>query len=290
MVLTLVLSYIQVKKQIDAADTRSSRELNAAEARAREEREAARQRASQDRMHSTDEARTERLASVRREVYVEAVSEVTKAHMFIAGLPTEDLENLDYSASLGGFASAISRVAIVGETRTVLLARELSKLMNKRLMKSMVELIPLSAVNGELKVHVAEKLAAQTEVARILAAMTNHNETRKGDPEGFAALQRSSAAQQERFKRHADAEAAARNSIVAIRQRYADSLQDFIGEVMTQLDQLVFSVREELELETDEEALKTQTAQMRVEALAAFAELKARVAAHIANTESAARQ
>jgi len=223
-------------------------------------------------------------------VYVEAVSEVTKAQTFIASLPTKDLENLDYAASLGGFVAAISKVSIVGNTHTVLLARELNKLVNMRFMKSMIELIPLGAVNGGLKVDVAERVAAQAEIQRILAAMTNYNETRKADPEDFAALQRSMEAQRARFQRHLDAENAARNSIVEIRQKYADSLQDFIEALMIQLDQLVFSVRDELELKTDEEAIKAQTEQMRVDALAALAEMKARVAAHMADMRSEASQ
>lgn len=268
-------------KQLDAAEARSKRELDAAEARARKEREHNREQAALERQHAADEARRDRLAQARREIYLQAADEVTKAQLFLAELAKQDLRNLDYSAGMQGFLAAVTKISLIGETPTVLKIRDLNRLVNRQFMKSLGQLAPLGGLSAELEVHVAERTSAQNEIDRLLAAMTHFNETKNPDAEGFAALQRSFQGQQARQGRALQLELAARNAYLAVQRQHGMVMKEFSKEAMQLLDEIAFAVRAELELETDEAAFRAQTVQMQEEVQQAVDELNAAMDARL---------
>lgn len=250
-------------------------EIGAAARNAAIEREQTRTQASLDRDHTAGQARLERMTVTRRQVYLDAVDALGKAQMFLGDLANQDMANLDYQGNMGPLLVAVNKVAVVGEMQTVRTARELVSMMNRRFVRAMIQLIPMALYRGRVASQRAEWEATQIEIKRILAAMTNHNETATKDPEAFPALMRSFEAQQQRAKDAATSEQKAHADIIRTQKKYGEFVVAGVAELALHLDVLVDSVRRELDIETDFDEFRAQTEQMIKTASEAIEELKA---------------
>lgn len=174
----------------------------------------------------------------------------------------QDIATLDYQGNLGPLLIAVNKVAVVGEMKTVKTARELVSKMNRSFFNGIVQLMPTSLYRGRVATQRAEWKAAQVEIKRILAAMTNQNETAAKDPEVFAALMRSFDAQQQRAKDATAGEQKAQAEIIRAQMEYGEFVVSGAAELARHLDVLVESVRQELDIRTDFDEFRAQTEQM----------------------------
>jgi hypothetical protein len=262
------------------------RELEVAATQANIDREQTRDQAALDRQHSADEAHVERLTITRRQVYLDAVDGLGKAQMFLGSMGRQDVADLDYQANMGPLLVAVNKVAVVGEMYTVHTARELTSMINRRFFRAIVQLMPSSLYRGRIAIHHAEWEAAQVEIKRILAALTNHNETVKDDPDGFAMLMNSFQAQQKRSEVASANEQKAHLGMAGAQMEYGDFVIAGAGEVALHLDLLVQSVRKELNIATDFEAFRAQTLRMTKTVAEAMAEMKAGIAQYQADAKA----
>ena len=244
------------------AHFRMRQELRAAAAQANVEREQTRTQAVLDREHAALESHKERVTATRRQVYLEAVEAIGKAQMFLGGLGQQELTQLDFQSGMGPLLTAVSKVAVVGEMNTVKIARELTSMVNRRFFKAIVRVLPLGEHKSSVAFHHVEWEAAQVEIKRILAAMNNHTETQKNDPDGFAALMQAFHTQQQRAASHFAEKQRAHDSIIEHQQAYASFVVEGGREIALHLDGLADSVRRELNIDTDFEAFRAQTIQM----------------------------
>ena len=258
-----------------SAHRRMKREISAAAMNAAIEREQTRIQAALDRDHTAGQAHLERLTVTRRQVYLDAVEALGKAHMFLGSMAKQDMANLDYQGNMGPLLVAVNKVAVVGEMQTVRTARELVSKMNRRFFRAMVQLMPTALYRGRVAIQRAKWKATQVEIRRILAAMTNHNETATKDPEAFAALMRSYEAQQQRANDATAGEQKAKADIIRTQMEYAEFVVAGAAELSLHLDVLVDSVRRELDIKTDFDEFRAQTEQMIKTGSEAMAELKA---------------
>lgn len=196
------------KAELAAAETRLQSELTHRAAQAAIEREQTRAQSALDRQHAESEAHRERITSARRAVYLEATQALVEAQMFLGNLANIDLAKLDYNAGFERLLSSVARVTVIGEQATVEKARLLSNALNKIFFKAVAQLLPMGGLRAAEVVHNEQYATTQAEIRRILAAMVNHNETKKGDAEGFAAIVRSFESQQTLAKQFASAPAA----------------------------------------------------------------------------------
>jgi hypothetical protein len=254
------------------------RELRDAGVNATNERTQARDQSNLDREHAATEAHKERIATTRRQVYLETVESVSKAQMFLGGLASQDMGNLDYQAGMGPLLAAVQKISVIGEMGTVKSARELSSMMNRRFFRALIQLMPMSGYKSSVKLSHEEWEASQIEIKRILAAMTNHNENVKADPDGFEALMRSLKIQQQRAKNASTTEQKGHAGISQMQREYLQTSVESAKELALHLDVLSDSIRNELNIETDFELFRAQTIQTMAEVDAAVAELKAAIA------------
>ncbi len=263
---------------VKAAHMRMRSELNAAAARARAERELSREEARLDREHAASEAHNERIATTRREVYLQSVESFAQAQAFIASLATQDLTRLDVQSRLRPLAESVNKISVVGETETVRVARDIVRAVNQRFINALGELLPLAGYRAALDVHQKEWDAAQTEIQRLLAAMRHHNESVVKDPATFEALQRSFQGEQQRGARANAAAHSLRLKLAEIQQSYGLRTLEYLDGVALQLDPLVDCMRRELGLATDFEAFRAQTLEMLKAFRAAHQDLQSRIA------------
>lgn len=273
-VLVAAFALVGVLITVLFAHMRMRRELEAAARNATIEREQTRDQARLDRESAALEAHKERVATTRRQVYLEAVEALGKAQMFLGGLSNQDMSKLDFQTGMGPLLIAANKVAVIGEMGTVKSARELTTMINRRFFRAIIKLLPLSRHKSSATHHRAEWEASQAEIKRILAAMTHHNETVKGDSAGFAALTNSFQTQQQRAKVASTAEQEAHAKIIKAQQDYSDFVVAGAKELSLQFDLLVDSIRRELSIETDFDMFRAQTVQMMVAVDEAVAEMK----------------
>ena len=265
------------------AHIRMQREISEAARNAAIEREQTRTQAALDRDHTAGQARLERLTVTRRQVYLDAVEALGKAQMFLGSMAKQDMASLDFQGNMGPLLVAVNRVAVVGEMQTVRTARELVSKMNHLFFHAMVQLMPMALYRGRVASQRAEWEATQVEIKRILAAMTNHNETATKDPEAFAALMRSFEAQQQRAKDASASEQKAQAGIIRTQMEYGEFVMAGAAELALHLDVLVDSVRRELEIETDFDEFRAQTEQIIKTVSEAMAEMRAGLAKYQAD-------
>lgn len=241
----------RTKMELDASEKRLHVGLSHAAEQATIEREQTREQATLDRQHAAEEAHRERIATARRTVYLEAIGELVKAQSFLGSLAKQDLSKLDLAASLNGLLTAAAKINILGEMATVSKTRELVTMINKLIFTGLGKVTPLQKVKASIAVHEKLYAATQTEISRILAAMTHHNETLKNDAPGFQALQRSFDIQRAEADRQTKGLLEDQAASVAGAKAYALWVLDEVRVLANCVDELATAVRAELGLEAD---------------------------------------
>lgn len=262
VLVTVLFAHLRMKAELAAAATRAQMERDHSRDEARLERDAA-----------AEEAHKERISTTRRQVYLEAVEALGDTLLFLGGLPKQDLEKLDYRAGMGRLVNAVNRISVVGETQTVFTARKLSTILHQQFFLALAKVMPLSQYRFIADLHQSRWDETQLEIKRILAAMANHSETANPDRSAFEALDKSFAAQQKIASEAAAARQIAQNKFNQGQLEFLDFITGATSEITLELDQLTNSIRKELSIATDFEAVRAQTLQMMADAAESVAGL-----------------
>lgn len=153
--------------------------------------------------HDATEKAKERTAALRRDVYLRAVEELTKANSHLAGLPNLDPTKVNIGDGLQGFMAAAARLQLVAEPKCALLVNGLVGKYGEMMFDLLAQLQPAHAARSDIDVSDHHYTKAQAEVTRVLSEMTKLNESGKPDPVAFRALQASFDFQQEQSSRFA---------------------------------------------------------------------------------------
>lgn len=138
-----------------------------------------------------EERAKQRRAELRKDVYLEGAEELLKANSVLGALPQTDLSKVNVGFELKGFFASMIKLQLVGDPMTARLASGLASSYGEVLGRTLVQVMPIrNAVrNLEIKDGLFEE--HQTQIKRILAAMTARNESGTEDVEGFEAINRS---------------------------------------------------------------------------------------------------
>jgi hypothetical protein len=273
VVLSLIAAERRTKNELRASENRMRTELAAAVTNASIEREQSREQATLDRRHSAEQAHQERIATARRAVYLEVIDELTRAQAAFGFVTTQEIAQRDDGVPLGGLQAAVSKIGLLGEMTTVILSRELLTSVQLALTKAVPISMQISAQWDSVEYHRQQYDAAQSEVKRLLAAMTNHNEASKDDGLGFKALEAAYERNMAMSARHSADVSAAQAAFFIRRQSYAATLMGEIAPINLKFDELIHAIRTELGLETSLERLRQSTAEIHAVSMAAGEEL-----------------
>ena len=140
--------------------------------------------------HDAAEKAKERTATLRREVYLRAAEELTKANSHLASLPQSDLAKTNAAEGLQGFFAAAAKLQLVAEPKTALLVNQLVATYGELLLRLLARLIPLQKARTDISINDGLYNKAQAEVTRVLAEMAKFNEAAQVSDAVFNALQR----------------------------------------------------------------------------------------------------
>jgi hypothetical protein len=269
-----LLTFFGVMLSLGAATRRMRTELGHAAFQALQEREYSRDEAIRERQHAALEAHRERIATMRRTVYLEAITELVQTQIYIGGLAKVDITKVNIVAGLERFLVAVARVAIVSEQPTALMARSVASLFVVTILKGLKFLAPMVQLKADVAFHEKQYAATQTEIQRILAAMTHFNETLQKDQEVFAALQRSFGYQHDLAAKHTAKTAEANLQLGEAEKLYSAAVKANVKVAATKLDELACAIRTELGLETNVEEFHRQTAELHEQMDAALREIQ----------------
>lgn len=155
--------------------------------------------------HDGEQKAKERTATLRREVYMKAAEEMTKATHHVTNLPMVDTTKTSLADGMQDFFRAAAKVQLVCESNTAIVVSQLVATYGEVI----VRLAPLVKPIYESKIDISifDDLYknAQAEVTRVLGEQRKLIESAKIDDDVFTALQRSFEAFQAHSKEFADA-------------------------------------------------------------------------------------
>lgn len=154
--------------------------------------------------HDSNEKKRERNAVLRKEVYLETVEELTKAHAHLGNLAQLDPEKENLGDGMQGFFSSAAKLQLVAESSTALLVNELVGKYGSFLMRAIARAIPLHQARAQIKIEDHLYDQAQSQVIRVLGEMTKFNESAQSDEGVFNALYRSYEGFQKQAETHAN--------------------------------------------------------------------------------------
>lgn len=139
----------------------------------------------------SDEKAKQRRAELRKAVYLEGAEELVKANTVISALPQTDLSKVNAGLELKGFFASMIKLQLVGDPKTARLASGLASSYGEVLGRTLVQVMPIRNAISSLEIQDGFFKEHQTEIKRILAAMTAGNESVKADFENFDVKNRS---------------------------------------------------------------------------------------------------
>jgi hypothetical protein len=208
--------------------------------------------------HDATEKAKERTATLRREVYLRAAEELTKANSHLASLPQADLAKTNAAEGLQGFFAAAAKLQLVAEPKTALLVNQLVSAYGELLLRLMARLMPLQKARVDISISDDLYNKSQAEVTRVLGQMAKFNEAAQVDDRVFGALQRAFDGYQDQTTKYAADRSEAweqfnRMNIEFCRQQLTDLR--VVGEL--QIPVLV-EIRRDLGLTSDLNAYREQ--------------------------------
>jgi len=274
VVLTLWQARNRLKRELSAAEDRLQKQLDAAVDESKIERDQSREQAKLDREHNVEQAHQERITKARREVYLELISEITKARVELSSLPAQEVQDIDVVSRFSGLIAATSKISLLGEMRTVAHSRTLLSTIQETLANVLVLLIPMSRFKDEKKFHEKE-LPRHNEKFReyevLVEKYKDHYSTDAND------VRRLFNHHYNKIQEHTDGAIAASRSLIAESRKYNELLVEEMIRILRQADELVHSMRDELNLHTSVEQLSATTEALHQAMKAAVQRMNARL-------------
>ena len=208
--------------------------------------------------HDADEKAKERTATFRRDVYLQAAEELTKANSHLASLPQSDLAKINAADGLQGFFAAAAKLQLVAEPKTALLVNQLVATYGELLLRLLARLLPLQKAKVDISINDDLYNKAQTEVTRVLAEMAKFNEAAQVNTDVFKALQRSFDGYQAQSTVYADARSAAWAEFNQLNIQFCRELLVELRQIGEQQIPVLIEIRRDLGLIAELGAFREQ--------------------------------
>lgn len=201
--------------------------------------------------HDSEEKGKDRINSVRKDVYLKAAEEMAKANGYLGKIPQLDPTKENLGDGLSEFFAAAAKLQLVSQPNTALLTGELVTRYGEILLGLLPQASPVHNLNSEIRLASDFYDRNQAEVTRVVAEMTQLNESGQPNPVRFAALERSYESAQQAANHFAEARSNASKQHAAAMREYTIALLNEIRSIGLLQVQLTAAIRSELSLETD---------------------------------------
>lgn len=154
--------------------------------------------------HESTEKAKDRKATLRREVYLYASEEMVKVTAYLASLPQMDLTKINAGEGLTNFGAAVAKLQLIAEPETVRLITELYGKLGQLFFRLLIQAEPIHSLKSDIDIADGFYKRHDSEVQRILSAMTQYNESASTNIEVFQGLDRSFKFHSEQRQKYAE--------------------------------------------------------------------------------------
>ena len=141
--------------------------------------------------HDRREKGIDRLNNLRRDVYLSAVEEMTKASSLFASLPSVDLAKTNVAAELQGLFVSGAKLSLVASPRTQNAMEVLGVAYSKLMFETLLRLSPLQECSNNIALNSRMYDESMTDVRRVLGELTRFSENARTEEFIQEALQAS---------------------------------------------------------------------------------------------------
>ncbi|KRE86655.1 hypothetical protein ASG75_00250 [Rhodanobacter sp. Soil772] len=141
--------------------------------------------------HESSEKDKDRIHSLRKDVYLRAAETMAEVGNYLGKIPQLDPTKENIADGLSGFFGASIKLQLVAESGTAKLANELTARYTEMLFSLLAKASPVHTLQASIQIAGEFYDQKQSEVVRVLAEMTQLNESGSADPLRFEALKRS---------------------------------------------------------------------------------------------------
>lgn len=206
--------------------------------------------------HDSELKVIERKADMRRDVYLNAAEELVRASSYLGSLAQIDLTKTNIGDGLQGFFASAAKLGLVAEEETGKALNELVIAYSGLLFKLMINVMPISDQKNNINMLNEHYDEAQTEIKRILAEMSRHNESGVPDERVFNMLDSSFKFQQERAKELTDERGECWGKVNEYTKKFALLVMDEMKEIALLQVPVMVGIRKELDIDTNMESYK----------------------------------
>jgi hypothetical protein len=205
--------------------------------------------------HDSQEKSKERQANLRHEVYLQAAEETAKVGSYLGTIPQLDPEKINLADGLNGFLYIAAKLQLIASAETADLVGELTMRYAEVFFKLVAKAQPMHDIKIDIDICSDFYERNSAEVKRILASMTQYNESRTNDPLAYATLQRSFDNFQKRASEYADERGNNWNKYNLLNKQYVVTLSNEMKDINELQIRVTAAIRKELELETNTEEM-----------------------------------
>jgi hypothetical protein len=141
--------------------------------------------------HESAEKDKDRIHSLRKDVYLHAAEAMAEVGSYLGKIPQLDPTKENIADGLSGFFVASTKLQLVAESGTAKLANELTARYSEMLFSLLAKASPVHTLQAAIQIATEFYDQKQSEVALVLAEITQLTESGSTDFQRFAALKRS---------------------------------------------------------------------------------------------------
>lgn len=204
--------------------------------------------------NQANEKRLDRTMALRKEVYLPLVASLAEVQLLLGGLASGVEIDLE---PLVSFTGAASKVSIIAETKTTILANRLSSELNLAFMDLNIASFKARGATMDIGIHKELRLKAQAEVDIATSEINKFHRAGSVDRLVFDALQRNRDSHVAEVRRCSDLEVAASFTHTSESMEYLRRYREKIPALSNELVGLYVAIRAELGLETGPEYIES---------------------------------
>jgi hypothetical protein len=206
--------------------------------------------------HDTAEKAKERLATLRRELYLKAADANVRGLAYFGALPQADFTKPDADAPLRDVLAVGAQLQLVVSQDTAQLISNLISEYGELHMKLMAKVLPMHNLRSDINIRNFHYDNTQVEIKRVLATITQYNESGQKNPELFDRLNRSFEFSRNLAQKFADERAALWNQNNALQRQYMKDLIPEIKRIGELQIHILVELRRELDVGGDTDAFQ----------------------------------
>lgn len=126
--------------------------------------------------HDAKEKNIERMNTLRKEVYLAAVGEMSRATSYLSSLPSKDLSKINVSEDLQGLFVAAAKLSLVASTATQKAVNTLGVAYSNLIFVLVQRMGPLQEASNSIALYDRLYEEAMTDVRRVLSELTRFSE------------------------------------------------------------------------------------------------------------------